>query len=35
VHDPASGYVTLRSVVADSRGDRTTQTIYRAYAIAS
>ncbi|HEY2641855.1 MAG TPA: hypothetical protein VGI66_18440 [Streptosporangiaceae bacterium] len=33
VHDPASGYVTLRSVVTDVHGDRTTQTIYRAYAI--
>jgi hypothetical protein len=35
VHDPASGYVALRSIVTDSRGDSTTQTIYRAYAIAS
>jgi len=33
VHDPASGYVALRSIVTDSHGDRTTQTIYRAYAI--
>jgi hypothetical protein len=35
VHDPASGYVALRSIVTDSHGDSTTQTIYRAYAIAS
>jgi hypothetical protein len=35
VPDPDSGYVTLRSVVTDSRGDSTTETIYRAYAIAS
>jgi hypothetical protein len=34
VPDPASGYVALRSVVTDSHGDSTTQTIYRAYAIA-
>ena len=34
VHDPASGYVALRSVVTDTKGDSTTQTIYRAYAIA-
>ena len=34
VHDPASGYVALRSVVSDSHGDSTTETIYRAYAIA-
>jgi hypothetical protein len=34
VHDPASGYVALRSVVTDTRGDSTTETIYRAYAIA-
>ncbi len=34
VHDPASGYVALRSVVTDSHGDSTTQTIYRAYPIA-
>ncbi len=34
VHDPASGYVALRSIVTDSHGDSTTQTIYRAYAIA-
>jgi hypothetical protein len=35
VPDPASGYVALRSIVTDSHGDSTTQTIYRAYAIAS
>jgi hypothetical protein len=33
VADPASGYVALRSIVADAHGDRTVQTIYRAYAI--
>jgi hypothetical protein len=31
VHDPASGYVALRSAVIDSAGDSTVQTIYRAY----
>jgi hypothetical protein len=35
VHDPDSGYVTLRSIVTDSRGDAATETIDRAYAIAS
>jgi len=35
VRDPGSGYVTLRSIVTDSAGDSTTETIYRAYAIAS
>jgi hypothetical protein len=34
VHDPGSGFVALRSIVTDSHGDSTTQTIYRAYAIA-
>ena len=33
VHDPASGFVALRSIVTDSRGDRSEQTIYQAYAI--
>ncbi|MGO8960590.1 MAG: hypothetical protein ACLQFR_24920 [Streptosporangiaceae bacterium] len=33
VHDPASGYLALRSVVTDVHGDRTTQTIFRGYAI--
>jgi hypothetical protein len=33
VHDPASGFVALRSIVIDSRGDRSEQTIYQAYAI--
>jgi hypothetical protein len=33
VHDPQSGYVSLRSVVTDVHGDSTTQTVYRAYAI--
>jgi hypothetical protein len=27
VHDPASGYVALRSVVTDSHGDSTAQSI--------
>jgi hypothetical protein len=35
VHDPASGYVALRSVVTDVKGDSTVQTIYQAYSIAS
>lgn len=33
VHDPASGYVSLRSTVIDSAGNSTVQTIDRAYAI--
>lgn len=33
VHDPASGYVALRSIVIDSRGNKSVETIYRAYAI--
>lgn len=33
VHDPASGYVALRSTAIDSRGDKSVETIYRAYAI--
>lgn len=33
VHDPASGYVALRSTVIDSRGNKSVETIYRAYAI--
>jgi hypothetical protein len=35
VPDPASGYVSLRSVVTDVHGDSSVQTIYRAFAIAS
>ena len=35
VRDPASGFVSLRSTVTDSAGDRSTETIYRAYSIAS
>jgi len=35
IDDPASGYVSLRSIVTDSAGDRTTETIYQAYAIAN
>jgi len=34
VPDPATGYVSLRSVVTDVHGDSSVQTIYRAYAIA-
>jgi len=34
VHDSASGYVSLRSVVTDSHGDSTTETIIRAYQVA-
>jgi hypothetical protein len=34
VHDPASGYVALRSIATDVKGDSTTETIDRAYAIA-
>jgi hypothetical protein len=33
VHDPASGFVALRTVVTDTRGNTSTQTIYQAYAI--
>jgi hypothetical protein len=33
VRDPASGNVTLRSIVTDVKGDSRTETIYRAYAI--
>jgi hypothetical protein len=33
VPDPASGYVALRSTVIDSHGDKSVETIYRAYAI--
>lgn len=33
VRNPASGYVSLRSIVTDVRGDSTTETIYRAYAV--
>jgi hypothetical protein len=33
VHDPLTGYVALRSIVTDVHGDRTVQTIYRAYSI--
>ena len=33
VHDPASGYVSLRSTVIDSAGDSTVQTIDRAYQV--
>ena len=33
VHDPATGYVSLRSVVTDVHGDSTEQTVYRAYAV--
>ena len=33
VPDPASGYVALRSTVIDSHGNKSVETIYRAYAI--
>lgn len=33
VTNPASGFVSLRSIVTDVRGDRTIETVYRAYAI--
>jgi hypothetical protein len=33
VHDPASGYVSLRSTVIDTAGNSTVQTIYRAYQV--
>jgi hypothetical protein len=33
VPDPASGYVALRSIVTDIKGDSTVETIYRAYGI--
>ena len=35
VPDPASGYVSLRSVVTDVHGDSSVQTIYKAFAVAS
>jgi hypothetical protein len=35
VHDPLSGFVSLRSTVVDSAHDSSTETIYQAYAIAS
>jgi hypothetical protein len=33
VHDPASGFVSLRSIAENVRGDSTVQTIYRAHGI--
>ncbi|MEU6535677.1 hypothetical protein [Streptomyces sp. NPDC047000] len=33
VHNPASGAVALRSEVKDAAGDRSVETVYRAYAI--
>jgi hypothetical protein len=33
VRDPSAGYVSIRSVVTDAHGDRTEQTVYRAYAV--
>ena len=33
VPDPLTGYVALRSIVTDVHGDRTVQTIYRAYSV--
>jgi hypothetical protein len=35
IADPASGYVTIRSIVTDVHGDQTEQTVYRAYAVTS
>lgn len=36
IHGPTSGaYVSLRSIVTDVHGDRTTETIYRAYRVNS
>jgi hypothetical protein len=33
VPDPLNGFVSLRAIVTDVKGDRTTETIYRAYAV--
>lgn len=33
VHNPTSGFVTLRTITVNTRGDSSTQTIYRAYGI--
>jgi hypothetical protein len=33
ITDPSSGYVAIRSIVTDVRGDSTEQTVYRAYGI--
>ncbi len=33
IADPATGYVTIRSIVTDVHGDLTEQTVYRAYAV--
>ena len=33
VHDPASGFVSLRSIAVSEKGDSTVQTIYNAYGI--
>jgi hypothetical protein len=33
VRDPASGFVALRSIVVNTAGDSSTQTVYNAYAI--
>jgi hypothetical protein len=33
VHDPGTGYVSIRSIVTDVHGDRTKQTVYRAYSV--
>ncbi len=33
VHNPAQGFVSLRSVVTDAHGDSTTETILRAYLV--
>jgi hypothetical protein len=33
IADPASGYVSIRSIVTDVHGDQTEQTVYRAYSV--
>ena len=33
VHDPGAGFVSLRSIAVNVKGDSTVQTIYRAYGI--
>jgi hypothetical protein len=34
IADPATGFVSLRAEVTDAQGDRTVETVYRAYAVA-
>jgi hypothetical protein len=33
VHDPASGFVSLRSIVVNTKGDSSVQTMYNAYPV--